>query len=111
MNDDLDTSAEACAVACMLVSNPAGETRHVGWQKEVNDLIRALLHERDAARAELADVKEDLLSLVEEVELWCEAVGRDSSWDGWDHHYKAIKWETLPAIRARIEAALNKKGE
>ena len=70
---DVDTSAEACAVACMLVSNPAGETRHAGWQKRVNDLIRALRAERDKlardvvqllgseARAENAEIERDAL--------------------------------------------------
>lgn len=42
--DSIDTSPEACAVACMLVSNPRGYLRKDGdgWQKRVNDLIRAL---------------------------------------------------------------------
>ncbi len=44
-----DTSDEACAVACMLVSNPLGELRSPGWQKRVNDLIRALRDERNAS--------------------------------------------------------------
>lgn len=45
----VDTSAEACAVACMLVSNPQGALRQdgAGWQRRVNDLIRALRRERD----------------------------------------------------------------
>lgn len=48
MSEEVDTSAEACALACMIVSNPAGAMRHVGWQKRVNDLIRALRNELDA---------------------------------------------------------------
>lgn len=45
----IDTSDEACAVACMLVSNPQDALRKdgTGWQKRVNDLIRALRDERN----------------------------------------------------------------
>jgi hypothetical protein len=48
----VDTSDEACAMACMLVSNPQGSLRcdGDGWQKRVNDLIRALRDERNALR-------------------------------------------------------------
>ncbi len=51
MNEPVDTSDEACAVACMLVSNPQGafRTDGDGWQKRVNDLIRALRDERNDA--------------------------------------------------------------
>ena len=31
---------------------------------------------------------------------WCEAVDHDGSWDGWDHHYKNMKWNLLPALTA-----------
>ena len=53
-----DTSDEACAVACMLVSNPQGALRTDGdgWQKRVNDLIRALRDERNAMREKLDQV-------------------------------------------------------
>jgi hypothetical protein len=50
-SENVDISAEACAVACMLVSNPLGEFRSPGWQKRVNDLIRALRAAIDAAAA------------------------------------------------------------
>ncbi len=51
-----NTSDEACAVACMLVSNPQGALRQNGdgWQRRVNDLIRALRDERNALKAEIA---------------------------------------------------------
>jgi hypothetical protein len=48
MSDEaVDISSEACALVCMIVSNPEGSMRREGdgWQKRVNDLIRAL---RDA---------------------------------------------------------------
>lgn len=55
MTDKIDTSDEACAVACMLVSNPEGAFRKDGdgWQRRVNDLIRALRDERNAMREKL----------------------------------------------------------
>lgn len=48
-------SDEECAVACMLVSNPQGAMRQDGdgWQKRVNDTIRALRDERNQLRAAL----------------------------------------------------------
>ncbi|MCA1831194.1 MAG: hypothetical protein LC750_00340 [Actinobacteria bacterium] len=47
---------EECAVACVLVTNPQGALRKDGdgWQKRVNDTIRALRDERNALRAALA---------------------------------------------------------
>lgn len=44
---------EECAVACVLVSNPQGALRADGdgWQRRVNDVIRALRDERNALRA------------------------------------------------------------
>lgn len=52
MTKDVDTSDEAVAVACMLVSNPQDALRRDGdgWQKRVNDLMRALLAERNDLR-------------------------------------------------------------
>jgi hypothetical protein len=57
---NIDTSDEACAMACMLVSNPRGKLRKDGdgWQKRVNDLIRALRDERNDLRAERDDYKD-----------------------------------------------------
>ncbi|MBO4228037.1 hypothetical protein [Bradyrhizobium neotropicale] len=54
-NNQPDTSDEACAIACMLVSNPQGAMRKDGdgWRKRVNDLIRALRDERSALREKL----------------------------------------------------------
>lgn len=53
----VDISEEACAIACMLVSNPQGALRKDGdgWQKRVNDLIRALRSELSSAEARLKD--------------------------------------------------------
>ena len=51
----IDTSDEACALVCMIVSNPQGQMRgdRDGWQQRVNDLIRALRDERNRLREEL----------------------------------------------------------
>lgn len=43
----IDTSNEACALVCMMVSNPQDAMRRDGWQRRVNDLIRALRDERN----------------------------------------------------------------
>lgn len=45
----IDTSDEGCALVCMIVSNPNGSMRKDGdgWQRRVNDLIRALRDERN----------------------------------------------------------------
>lgn len=46
--EKIDTSDEACALVCMLVSNPGGGERPHAWQRRVNDLIRALRDERNS---------------------------------------------------------------
>lgn len=59
MSDKTNTSDEACAVACMLVSNPQGAVRGYGWQRRVNYLIRALRDERNGYRDALSDIATD----------------------------------------------------
>lgn len=75
----VDTSPEACAVICMLVSNPQGAFRKDGdgWQKRVNDLIRALQDERDAllARTRHLDIKRSTESGTKDV--WLHFEGSD----------------------------------
>jgi hypothetical protein len=58
----IDISKEACAVVCMLVSNPEGALRKDGdgWQRRVNDVIRALRNELDAAEARAKRLAEAL---------------------------------------------------
>ena len=46
-------SPEMAALACMCVSNPGEAFRTPGWQKFVNDLIRAQSNEIQALRAKL----------------------------------------------------------
>lgn len=59
--------------------------------------IASLKAERDMLRAALERI-------AEAAQKWCDAVDRDPSWDGWDHHFKAMKYKLLPGIRAALEA-------
>ena len=52
MSDKIDTSDQAIALACMVVINPGGIRKGDGWQRHVNDLIRALREERNTAHRE-----------------------------------------------------------
>ena len=81
-----DTTDQSCAVICMLVSNPAGKLRTVGWQKRVNDLIRALRDERNAAADRIKALEatlrkaQEALSFIESVyRKNCVAVGEPST--------------------------------
>ena len=56
----------------------------------------------DAARAGVEAPEPDALArelaralnlVAQEVRAWCDAVERDSSWDGWDSHYKGFKYD------------------
>lgn len=59
MTQKINTSDEACAMACMIVSNPQGKLRTDGdgWQRRVNDLIRALKDERNGLREDIERLK------------------------------------------------------
>ena len=59
-----------------------------------------LLCQRDAEMVAQRDaLKAERDELVELMRDWCAAVDYDSSWDGWDHHYK-----DACALLARIDA-------
>src|SRR4029077_20927596 len=68
--EPIDTSDEACALVCMLVSNPGQGKRPYAWQKRVNDLIRALRDERNELRRAVGPLseQEDDLTLRKEIE-------------------------------------------
>lgn len=55
-----DTSDAECAVACMLVANPRVRVGDDGWQRRVNDLIRALRDDRNELRAKLSKALDEL---------------------------------------------------
>ncbi|MFA7308382.1 MAG: hypothetical protein WC026_17125 [Hyphomicrobium sp.] len=60
------------------------------------------------------ELREALTTMRDAVQQWCDAVDRDSSWDGWDHHFKAVKWELLPATNAALassESVVKSEGE
>jgi hypothetical protein len=54
--------------------------------------------ELDALRAE----RDALLRMLAE---WCVAVDNDSSWDGWDHHYKDARYRPGP-MREALDSAI-----
>jgi hypothetical protein len=37
-------------------------------------------------------------NVVDRANEWCDAVDRDASWDGWDHHFKEMRYVLLPPI-------------
>ena len=45
-----------------------------------------------------------LRAVIDEAQEWCDAVDRGTSWDYWDHHFKAMKYKLLPAARQALEA-------
>ncbi len=52
---------------------------------------------------------EQLAQLKACAQDWCDAVERDTSWDSWDHHYKRMKYEILPALAASPAPATTAK--
>ena len=58
----MDMKTEAVLV-CMIVSNPTGGERPQGWQKRVNDFIRAQRAALDAA-ADMAAAAENLIPVA-----------------------------------------------
>lgn len=55
-------------------------------EREITDTV----NRAEAAEAKIADLR-----LIENIAReWVAAVELDSSWDGWDHHYKAM-WKLL----------------
>jgi hypothetical protein len=56
-----------------------------------------------AALAREKALREALEGVVHDVQEWCSAVERDSSWDGWDEHYKDFAYRGgLDAARAAL---------
>jgi len=52
--------------------------------------------------AQVKDLVKHFKDLICDVQQWCDAVERDSSWDSWDHHYKSLKWTGLPHYRKQL---------
>jgi hypothetical protein len=42
--------------------------------------------------SEKTQLKKDLSILANFVQNWCDAIARDSTWDGWDSYYKSAKY-------------------
>lgn len=86
----IDTSNENCAVVCTIVSNPAGVMRADGdgWQKRVNDLIRALRDERNK-----------LIEIVASARLLTKECGDDEA-----------DWPTLIKTKSLLEEWSQREG-
>lgn len=61
-----------------------------------------VVHEAAAEIERLRAERDALLRMLAE---WCVAVDNDSSWDGWDHHYKYARYRPGP-MRAALDAAI-----
>lgn len=74
--------------------------------EHVTHCLTASGHLRDveALRAENERLRETLTWVLDDIQNWCKAVDRDSSWDGWDHHYKAFAYGGLEKARAALDA-------
>lgn len=49
--------------------------------------------------------------VLRDVRAWCMAVEKDSSWDGWDHHYKAFMNRTWDGQKFTGPSALEQAEE
>jgi len=67
--------------------------------------------ERDALRTALREAVEALASIINDAEMWCDAVDKNSSWDGWDHYFKSMKWKGIPAYRTVLSKIEKLVGE
>lgn len=54
-------------------------------------------------KKEIIRLKELLKDIIRDVEEWCDAVSEDSSWDGWDSHYKTMKYKSLSYFKEQIK--------
>lgn len=69
--DIVDISPDAIAMACMLVSNPQGQLRKDGdgWQKRVNDVIRAQRDELHDAQQIILKKDLEIKALTKQMEF------------------------------------------
>lgn len=58
-------------------------------------LVDGLLKEKEALHGTLEWVLND-------VQEWCDAVAKDSSWDGWDYHYKSFAYGGIAEARQAL---------
>ena len=96
MTDPILTASEAGAIAVAAALTAATKAAKITADHRI------------ALSAEVERLREALTVMVRDVEEWCEAVNADSSWDGWDHHYKHFAYGTgggisgLDAARAAL---------
>jgi len=99
---------EADAVAKAMLRLPKPED-----EDDILDMARVAILTLDdvrswrSSRAPLTPTGSDLVAtlrnLIDDVQEWCNAVAQDSSWDGWDDHYKSLANGNLSAYRAVLE--------
>jgi hypothetical protein len=56
-----------------------------------------------------AGLRSTLAALIDKVQEWVDAVDLDTSWDGWDHHFKEMKYTVLPNARAFVASHYERK--
>lgn len=72
--------------------------------------LEALSTPKPPAGTELRERAAAVEALILEVEKWCVAITQDSSWDGWDSHYKRVKFDLLPKAQSSAwQITLNSK--
>lgn len=69
-------------------------------------VLAKLRVEIDKRNEALEKAAKEFGNLIHDVQEWCDAVERDSSWDGWDDHYKGLSYGNLEKYRADLTAAL-----
>lgn len=71
-------------------------------QRVTEAAIRAYLSAARSAPEAGKVVREALANLIDDVQEWCDAVSRDTSWDSWDHCYKGLAYGNLDGYRAAL---------
>jgi len=89
---------------CEPSNDPACKIK-VGEERGLVMALRRAESRIASIEATVRELREALTTMRDAVQQWCDAVDRDSSWDGWDHHFKAVKWELLPATNAALAAS------
>lgn len=95
--------AEEFKPICKWWSNMDEAERRETLQDSIRDL-RHLQDESGRAETRIEVLEAALRGLIHDTQEWCDAVDADSSWDGWDHHYKALAYGGLDEYRAALAA-------
>ncbi len=93
------------AVANALEAQAARESLLREDLQHMESLAEEYLASSNAQAARVKELEASLTNIRDAAKQWCDAVDRESSWDGWDHHFKAMKWELLPQIDSVLMSA------